>query len=104
VIYGYQMSRASRAIVTNLYRVKGGKSTFLIALGGNLPSSVGVPTLTLRHVLGRIAAAGVMVSRVSRFYETPCFPAGAGPDYVNAAAELSADMTPHQMLDLLHRI
>ena len=27
---------------------------------------------------------GLAVLALSRFYATPCFPAGAGPDYVNA--------------------
>ena len=26
-----------------------------------------------------------MIRKISRFYQTPCFPVGAGPDYVNAA-------------------
>ncbi len=37
---------------------------------------------------------------ISRFFATPCFPAGAGPDYVNAAALLHtpADMPPDTIL------
>lgn len=39
-------------------------------------------------------------------YRTPCFPAGTGPDYVNAGARLriSADADPAQVLALFHRI
>jgi 2-amino-4-hydroxy-6-hydroxymethyldihydropteridine diphosphokinase len=42
----------------------------------------------------------------SRLYRTPCFPSGAGPDYVNAAfaAEVPGDMTPEAVLSLLHKV
>lgn len=77
---------------------------YLIALGGNLPSGAGQPAQTLEAALADIAAEGVAVLAVSRFYDTPCFPAGAGPDYVNAAAWLRCDLEPDALLDLLHRI
>lgn len=43
---------------------------------------------------------------VSRLYRTPCFPAGAGPDYVNAAfaADVPGDMAPDAILSLLHAV
>lgn len=77
---------------------------FLIALGGNLPSDQGPPTRTLTAALSDIVSEGVEVVAVSRFYDTPCFPAGAGPDYVNAAARLRSDLEPPSLLALLHRI
>jgi 2-amino-4-hydroxy-6-hydroxymethyldihydropteridine diphosphokinase len=79
-------------------------NTFLIALGGNLSSPIGPPDATLRAALDLLTSAGVQVVAVSSFFKTPCFPAGAGPDYVNAAARLEAAMTPVEMLDLLHKI
>jgi 2-amino-4-hydroxy-6-hydroxymethyldihydropteridine diphosphokinase len=48
--------------------------------------------------------AGIEVAKTSRFFSTPCFPAGAGPDYVNAAAVLHAKLSALDMLQLLHRI
>jgi 2-amino-4-hydroxy-6-hydroxymethyldihydropteridine diphosphokinase len=77
---------------------------YLIALGGNLPSGQGTPAHTLAAALSDLEAAGVTLLAVSRFFDTPCFPAGAGPDYVNAAARLASDLDPSQMLALLHRI
>ena len=77
---------------------------YLIALGGNLPSDQGTPAHTLAAALSDLEAAGVILLAVSRFFDTPCFPAGAGPDYVNAAARLASDLDPSQMLALLHRI
>lgn len=78
--------------------------SFLIALGGNLPSSAGSPGETLRAALAALAEEGAELRAVSPFYATPCFPAGAGPDYVNAAAEIGVNGDARQVLDLLHRI
>ena len=43
--------------------------------------------------------------RLSPLYLTPCFPAGAGPDYVNAAAvvTLRQGMSAPDLLAILHR-
>jgi 2-amino-4-hydroxy-6-hydroxymethyldihydropteridine diphosphokinase len=78
----------------------------LIALGANLPQQGASPEITLRQALADLGAAGATVLRSSRLFRTPCFPAGAGPDYVNAAAELAV---PHgwdapRLLALLHAI
>lgn len=80
------------------------KQEFLVALGGNLPSEQGAPDDTLRAALADLEEAGLRILAVSRFFDTPCFPAGAGPDYVNAAARIEGRMTPRDLLDLLHRI
>lgn len=77
---------------------------YLIALGGNLPSETGAPEATLRAALAQLPGAGVRVEAVSRMFRTPCFPAGAGPDYVNAAAVLVFNGKPAEMLQLLHEI
>ncbi len=47
---------------------------------------------------------GLQVSAVSRFYATPCFPAGAGPDYVNAAVAVHSPAAPDEILSRLHKI
>lgn len=74
----------------------------LIALGANLPGEEGPPEITLRSALSVLEQAGVRLLRVSRFYRTPCFPVGAGPDYVNAAAAISTGLSPEALLALLH--
>lgn len=78
----------------------------LLAMGANLPWQGQPPQATILAALGALAAAGLEVSRVSRLYRTPCFPAGAGPDYVNAAAivTLRHTLVTDDLLTLLHRI
>jgi 2-amino-4-hydroxy-6-hydroxymethyldihydropteridine diphosphokinase len=61
---------------------------FLVALGANLPFDGSPPAETLARAVAALAEEGVTLLGLSRFFATPCFPAGAGPDYVNAAALL----------------
>jgi 2-amino-4-hydroxy-6-hydroxymethyldihydropteridine diphosphokinase len=78
----------------------------LIALGANLPFGDGSPAQTLRSAIAELAARGLQPVRVSRFFRTPCFPAGSGPDYVNAAAALSLPEGhgPRAILTILHEV
>ncbi|MBL8561950.1 MAG: 2-amino-4-hydroxy-6-hydroxymethyldihydropteridine diphosphokinase [Gemmobacter sp.] len=77
----------------------------IIALGANLPWQEMPPAVLLRAALDRLAEAGLPPVVVSRFYATPCFPAGAGPDYVNAAAVLDAGARDAAaVLALLHAV
>lgn len=76
----------------------------LVALGGNLTSTEGSPANTLRAALAALVDRGATIRAASPFYHTPAFPAGSGPDYVNAAAWISANWTPEQALFHLHAI
>lgn len=79
-------------------------SNVLVALGSNLPQPEGDPTANLKRALGEIAAEGLVIRAISRFFETPCFPAGAGPDYVNACVLLKTNKKPKEVLTTLHMI
>lgn len=78
----------------------------LVALGANLPFGGQPPAKTLCAAVGALADEGFVLQAFSAVYATPCFPVGAGPDYVNAAAALAspdgADVT--QVLAALHRV
>lgn len=77
----------------------------LIALGSNIPSASGAPARTLAAALQRLPAEGLTVRAVSRFYRSPAFPAGSGPDYINACARLEAPgMAPEAVLAALHQV
>ena len=54
--------------------------------------------------LERIASGPDQIVATSRFYQTPCFPAGSGPDYVNAAALITTHDMPEILLARLHNI
>ncbi|MCX7287459.1 MAG: 2-amino-4-hydroxy-6-hydroxymethyldihydropteridine diphosphokinase [Rhodobacterales bacterium] len=78
----------------------------LVAFGANLPFGGDSPATTIRAAVAALEEEGLAVLALSRFFATPCFPVGAGPDYVNAAAVLDC----MQVIDLasilarLHRV
>jgi 2-amino-4-hydroxy-6-hydroxymethyldihydropteridine diphosphokinase len=78
----------------------------LVAFGANLPFMGDPPEATLRRALKALSEEGLSLLAVSRFFATPCFPAGAGPDYVNAAAvlEVGSATDATSILAALHRI
>ncbi|MDF3605451.1 2-amino-4-hydroxy-6-hydroxymethyldihydropteridine diphosphokinase [Paracoccus sp. DMF-8] len=51
-----------------------------------------------------LAVENIEIISVSRFWKTPAFPIGSGPDYVNAAACVKTALTPEALLERLHRI
>lgn len=76
----------------------------LIALGGNLPAGTVGSADLLRIALADLAGRAGRLQAVSRFFSTPAFPAGSGPDYVNAAALLSTALDPGALLAVLHDV
>ncbi|MGP6086961.1 2-amino-4-hydroxy-6-hydroxymethyldihydropteridine diphosphokinase [Antarctobacter jejuensis] len=77
---------------------------FLVALGSNLGSYAGSPAQTLAHALCKLTSRNMVLRRISRFFATPCFPAGAGPDYVNACVALEYDGDAQSLLAILHQV
>jgi 2-amino-4-hydroxy-6-hydroxymethyldihydropteridine diphosphokinase len=78
----------------------------LVALGANLPFEGDPPETTLCRAPKALAEEGLVIQVFSRLYATPCFPAGAGPDYVNAAAVLAVrpEDDAASVLASLHRV
>ncbi len=77
---------------------------YLVALGANLTSPLGGPRVTLEAALDRLASAGLACTARSPWCRTPAFPAGAGPDYVNAAAAFASPLAPQAVLAALHAV
>ncbi|MGC1503253.1 MAG: 2-amino-4-hydroxy-6-hydroxymethyldihydropteridine diphosphokinase [Sulfitobacter sp.] len=76
----------------------------LLAFGANLTSPAGAPEMTLRAALELLKIKGAVIRAISAFYSTPAFPAGNGPDYVNAAAKITVPWSAAQMLEICHEI
>ena len=76
----------------------------LIALGSNFDPDMQSMVELLRRAQGRMAQGGFAIESRSRFYRTPCFPANAGPDYVNAAVCAWWSDTAEAALAALHGI
>lgn len=77
----------------------------LIALGANQPGECGTPLATLTRGLSLLAdQPGIVVKAVSRWFSTPAFPPGSGPDFLNGAAVLGTEFDPPALLSVLHGI
>ena len=60
-------------------------SLMIVAVGSNQRAVEGRPDVIVREAISAIENRGAMIRKISKFYQTPCFPVGAGPDYINAA-------------------
>lgn len=76
----------------------------IIALGANLPSAYGSPLETLREAVRMMPSEGIVVLVQSRWFSSPAWPEGSGPDYINAVAEIAFGRSADSLLASLHRI
>lgn len=78
----------------------------LVALGANQPFERWTPDQLVPEAARQIALEFGGALRLSALYMTPCFPVGAGPDYVNAAALVTVPrpVAADQALQTLHQI
>jgi 2-amino-4-hydroxy-6-hydroxymethyldihydropteridine diphosphokinase len=79
-------------------------TSHLIALGANLPSETGAPRATLEAALVALGHRGLRIAVVSRWWGTPAWPPGSGPDYLNGAAVLDGPDDPAAVLGHLHAV
>ena len=80
------------------------RQTF-IAVGANLTDAQGrTPIETCKAAVARLAALGLDIVRVSRWYSSAPVPDLGGPWYVNGVAHVTTMLDPVQVLELLHRI
>jgi 2-amino-4-hydroxy-6-hydroxymethyldihydropteridine diphosphokinase len=76
----------------------------ICALGANLPSEQGDPVCALSAALCELVNKGFSLVSASRFWRSPAFPAGSGPDYVNACCILQTCHSPNATLAAFHEI
>ncbi|MGL4282051.1 MAG: 2-amino-4-hydroxy-6-hydroxymethyldihydropteridine diphosphokinase [Albidovulum sp.] len=79
-------------------------STIIISVGANLPSRYGEPDQTVSFALAAIGKKIGRIVSVSRFFRTPAYPPGSGPDFLNAACIIATDLAPAEVLAELHAI
>jgi 2-amino-4-hydroxy-6-hydroxymethyldihydropteridine diphosphokinase len=75
----------------------------LIALGSNLSSRAGDPPATLRAALRYLGDNGVTLVEVSQFYRTPAWPDPRDPEFVNAVASVTTELSPADLIARLHQ-
>jgi len=76
----------------------------LISLGSNEESDWGDARETVQKAMLAVGGLSEKPPRFSSLYATPAFPAGAGPDFVNAGAAIFTKLSAAELLGKLHRI
>lgn len=83
---------------------KGEKVKKILALGSNQPSDVGDSAQTLSNAIEVLSERLGITPHISRFFSTPAFPEGSGPDFVNAVVVLESGITPGELLGICHSL
>ena len=73
-------------------------------MGSNLSFGDDCPAVVLEAGLEHLKERGLVIRCQSRFFKTPAFPAGSGPDFVNAAAVIETDANAYDLLAHLHHV
>lgn len=76
----------------------------LVALGSNLETTTDTSLQSLQRALRLCEGESLTICKMSRWYTSPAFPAGTGPDYVNAAIEIETHLDACDVLSALNRI
>ena len=69
-----------------------------------MPSAAGSPTETLHLAVTKLGNMGALIRGLSGLYRTPAFPAGSGPDFVNAVIAIEAPWSARDAIARLHAI
>ena len=77
---------------------------FLIALGSNISLGKTLPLEIIERAIVELVKSDINLMSLSRFYETPAYPEGSGPNFINSAVKAEANYSSQEMLRKLHEI
>ena len=77
---------------------------FLIALGSNISLGRVQPLEIIKMAITELMETRIKLVSLSRFYETPAYPEGSGPNFINSVVKVESDYSPHGILQKLHEI
>jgi 2-amino-4-hydroxy-6-hydroxymethyldihydropteridine diphosphokinase len=80
------------------------RSIALVAAGSNLESKFGSRSETILNALAELSRQGCDLCASSRFFSSPAFPPGSGPDFVNSVHAIAFDGAPAKLLERLHAV
>ena len=85
-------------------KLGGTKKQALVAFGANLPAGSASPAASVSAAIDMLASRAGADLCVSRLWQTPAYPEGSGPPYVNAAVAFDWSGTAEALLALLHGV
>ena len=77
---------------------------FLIALGSNISLGSLLPLEIIKRAIVELVKTDINVLSISRFYETPAYPTGSGPNFINSVVKVEANYPSQEILKKLHQI
>ena len=77
---------------------------FLIALGSNISLGRVQPLEIIKMAIAELRETHINLVSLSRFYESPAYPEGSGPNFINSVVKVEADYSPHEILQKLHEV
>jgi len=77
-------------------------SDVLVAVGSNIKFEDEDPADIITSALAWLSYNNCPIRQKSKFYRTPAFPAGSGPDFVNAAIAVAWAGPPQALMKILH--
>ncbi|WP_236545355.1 2-amino-4-hydroxy-6-hydroxymethyldihydropteridine diphosphokinase [Tropicimonas marinistellae] len=75
-----------------------------ISVGSNVALGMTGPAELALAGIAALDGDETRVVAASRLFATPCVPAGAGPDYINAVVSVSTTLGAGELLSFLHQI
>ena len=91
-------------MISQVYPTPVSQRCVILAIGGNQLSNKGNPAQTVAWCIQNLSERIGCPIRKSRLYQTPAFPEGAGPDFINAAVAFESDLAALHLLDMCHAI
>ena len=77
---------------------------FLIALGSNIGLAMSQPVDIIKRAIIELGKSDINLVALSRFYETPAFPTGSGPNFINSVVKVETKYSAHEILQELHKV
>ena len=77
---------------------------FLIALGSNKNLGPLKPLGILKKAIAELKQSEISLVSLSRFFESPAYPEGKEPNFVNCAIKIQVKCSPQEILQKLHKI
>ncbi len=81
-----------------------GPNLAYVALGSNATSQAKTRSEVILEAIRKLPSESSKIVAKSRLFETPAFPPGNGPDFVNAVVSLETTLAPQALLAQLHAI
>ncbi|MEH6739812.1 MAG: 2-amino-4-hydroxy-6-hydroxymethyldihydropteridine diphosphokinase, partial [Sulfitobacter sp.] len=75
-----------------------------MALGSNLKFAGESPAIVLDAAILALRSRGFVIRACSKYFDTPAFPAGAGPNFVNATIAIETALPAEVILAQLHEV